>query len=70
MIKTTEVAVDLVTNKLDVCDLMNSVSFLNEVDHSLKKLFKQGLYSGSQIIKKRKQLIDKISSLQEMELEF
>lgn len=67
MVNTMETAIDLVTSKLDVCDLVESVDFLSDVDNSLKKLLDNDLYSGVQIVRKRQQIMNKITEMKENE---
>lgn len=67
MINTMETAIDLVTSKLDVVDLIEDVQFLNDIDNSLKKLLDNELYSGVQIANTRKKIINKIAALKEQE---
>lgn len=67
MVNTMETAIDLVTSKLDVCDLIKDEQFLSDVDSSLKKLLDNELYSGVQIVRKRQQIMNKITEIRENE---
>lgn len=69
MINTMDVAIDLVTGRMDTCELVDSVDFLVDVDNSLKTLFDKNLYSGTQIANKRKQILNRITILKEKENE-
>lgn len=64
MMKTREIAIDLLNGQLDVADLASSIEFLEEVDHSLVAAVKEiGAWSDSTVSHKRKALFDRVEYL-------